>query len=248
MSTLSRPCSDAIVFIDLENVGYGFVNTYKYPLDWERLLDMIQRTHRPKTIIAFAKFHNTPRYVISGALKRFLRNKGVVIREVPENKYGKNLSDLMIINSLWETAIDQQGKINQIILASGDGDFSATLQSIKNRFHYQITVYALRDCLSPELLAASDNTHLLDCLYDDPKDSTLEEFLTQAVTKTMRQPSDRWFTFSSLRAYAQERRPETILSIEDAMKNLLKGKAFITSYKFDHRSRPIPRIRLNTAS
>ncbi len=248
MSTLFRPPGSAIVFIDLENVGYGFVNTYKYPLDWERLLDMLQQTHRPKAIIAFAKFHSTPRYVISGALKRFLRNKGVVIREVPENKYGKNLSDLMIINSLWETAVDQQGKINHIILVSGDGDFTATLQGIKNRFHYQISVYALRDCLSPDLIAASDNTHLLDCLYDDPQKQTLEEFLVQAVVKTMHHPSDRWFTFSSLRMYTQERRPETVLTIEDTMKNLLKGKTFITSHKFDHRSQPIPRIRVNTAS
>lgn len=246
MPTLSRPTDAAIVFIDIENVGYGFVNTYKYPLDWPRFLDMIQEAHRPRAIIAFAKFHAQTRYVVSGSLERFLRNRGVLIRAVPENKYGKNLSDVMIINTLWETAIDQQGQLNHLVLVSGDGDFTATLKGIKSRFHYTISVYALQNCLSSDLIVVSDNTHLLDCLYDDPSKCTLDEFMIRAVDKTMPLTSDRWFTFSSLRRYAQERRPEPITTIEFSLQELLRKQIFIISKEIDHELRPIPRIKLNT--
>jgi len=42
MTTVSRPADRSVVLIDIENVGYGFVNTYKYPLDWMQLLDMLR--------------------------------------------------------------------------------------------------------------------------------------------------------------------------------------------------------------
>lgn len=246
MTTSSRPSDRAVVFIDIENVGYGFVNTYHYPLDWQRLLDFVQIPGQANVIIAFAKFHSQTRYVVSSSLENFLRNRGVIIKSVPENQYGKQLSDIMIINSLWETAIDGQGKINHLVLISGDGDFAATLNGIKDRFDYTISVYALRNCLNSELIVVSDHTHLLDCLYDDPSQCTLNEFLIKTVDKTKSQLPDRWFTFSSLMKYAQERRPESVVQIETTIRTLLRQQIFVISKEIDHELRPIPRIKLNT--
>lgn len=246
MSTASRPSDRAIVFIDIENVGYGFVNTYHYPLDWQRLLDFIQSSNPNNVIIAFAKFHSQTRYVVSSSVEKFLRNRGVIIRPVPENQYGKQLSDIMIINALWETAIDVQGQIKHLVLVSGDGDFAATLRGIKDRFDYTISVYALRNCLSSDLIVLSDNVYLLDSLHDDPSKCTLDEFLIKVVDRTRSQAPDRWFTFSSLLKYAQERRPETVTLIESSIKSLLRQEIFVISKEIDHGLRPIPRIKLNT--
>jgi len=152
----------------------------------------------------------------------------------------------MIINALWETAIDQQGKINHLVLVSGDGDFVSTLSSIKARFNYSISVYSLRNCLNSELIVLSDNLYLLDDLYDDPRKTTLNEFLIKAVAKTMKQTPDRWFTFSSLRTYAQERRPESALTIDTTLQKLLRDQIFIISKEVDHDLRSIPRIKLHT--
>jgi hypothetical protein len=231
-----------LVFMDIENIAYGFYNTYGYNINWKALLRQLIERHNPSKIIAFAKFYPSALFPVSGALARFLRARGVIVQSVPLHKNGKEVSDFMIINAMWTEACHKKDNIDRIVLLSGDGDFHMTLVSLQQLFGYHFSIYALDSDLHPSMRNVSDDVILLDSMDKLNKTSSLESFLLNAIADTKDEPSDRWFTFSSLREYAKLRRPEPVAEIEVELDALISSSKLSFGYRIDCCGSMIRRI------
>ncbi len=231
-----------VVFMDIENIAYGFYNTYKYDIDWKALLNTLLQRHGRSPIIAFAKFYRSALFAVPQSLARFLTARGVTVKAVPIHKTGKEVSDFMIINAMWQEACCKKDHIDRVVLLSGDGDFYPTLVSLQKLFGYHFSIYALHSTLNASMRRISDDVVLLDYMDKLNKAGSLENFLLNAVAHTKDEPSDRWFTFSSLRAYTLLRRPEPVTEIEVTLSTLISESKLFVGSRVDCHGSMIPRI------
>lgn len=153
------------VYIDGANT-LGATDSLKFKTDFTALAKYISEGKDNVNFNYYFAVSENPTYEQIAFIKYLEKNGYNVVqslkKQLPEGNYKNKGDDVQIAT---DTAIDAH-KNDHIILVSGDGDFTYTVEKLKGKGCY-VTVVSTRECLSKELKNIADNVIDLADIKDD---------------------------------------------------------------------------------
>ena len=157
---------EVAVFIDIENLRYGLLNTYGVEPDISHVLEKAQKYGRPSVMRAYADFteHPTP-------LRRQLEIAGIEAINVSVRRTKsdgvervKNAADMVLaVDALMEAfEADRNGKSKVFLLVTGDRDYVRLVTQLRNRCGQRVIVTGVPGCIAEDLVKAAGEEDPID--------------------------------------------------------------------------------------
>ncbi len=147
-----RNDNEVALFIDFENVRYGFLNTYGQEPNPQELMAKARNYGRVVVAAAYADFTEHPSYY-----RRTLEVAGILPRDIPKRRTGshKSSADMVMLMDIVDCLLDRPS-VNTYILMTGDSDFIRVVTRARHRFGKQVIISAVPGTASADLIASAD--------------------------------------------------------------------------------------------
>ena len=166
-----RNDNEVALFIDFENVRYGFLNTYGQEPEPRELMAKARKYGRVVVASAYADFTEHPSYY-----RRTLEVAGILPRDIPKRRTGshKSSADMVMLMDIVDCLLDRPS-VNTYILMTGDSDFIRVVTRARHRFGKQVIISAVPGTASTDLVESADG--------EDPLVPEGEESVSSAVRR-----------------------------------------------------------------
>ncbi len=143
---------EVALFIDFENVRYGFLNTYGQEPDPHDLMAKARAYGRVAVASAYADFTEHPSYY-----RRTLEVAGILPRDIPKRRTGshKSSADMVMLMDIVDCLLDRPS-VETYILMTGDSDFIRVVTRARHRFGKKVIIAAVPGTVSSDLVASAD--------------------------------------------------------------------------------------------
>jgi len=147
-----RNDNEVALFIDFENVRYGFLNTYGQEPEPRELMAKARKYGRVVVASAYADFTEHPSYY-----RRTLEVAGILPRDIPKRRTGshKSSADMVMLMDIVDCLLDRPS-VNTYILMTGDSDFIRVVTRARHRFGKQVIISAVPGTASADLVDSAD--------------------------------------------------------------------------------------------
>lgn len=149
---MMRNDNEVALFIDFENVRYGFLNTYGQEPDPQHLMAKARHYGRVVVASAYADFTEHPSYY-----RRTLEVAGILPRDIPKRRTGshKSSADMVMLMDIVDCLLDRPS-VDTYILMTGDSDFIRVVTRARHRFGKEVIIAAVPGTASADLVASAD--------------------------------------------------------------------------------------------
>ena len=147
----------AVAFVDYESWYVSLKTTYAIAPDIKGWFEELNSRYQLIDVIFFADFSHRS---LENELRRIRPYTNKIIDTRSPNGVEKDYTDFIILDNIYQKALSSND-IQTFILFSGDGHFSSVVSFLKNFYHKNVVVYAIRDCFSAQLQEAASETHTL---------------------------------------------------------------------------------------
>lgn len=147
------------VFVDVQNIYYTTRQIYSRQFNYRELWRRLQQEFNIVTANAYAIHRGDEKQLkFQNALKAI----GFTVKLKPyiQRRDGSAKGD-------WDVGITidvlaEAGRVDAIVLLSGDGDFDLLLESVKRRYEIPVEVYGVRELTSNSLIDSATFYHPIE--------------------------------------------------------------------------------------
>ncbi|MBI2303369.1 MAG: NYN domain-containing protein [Chloroflexi bacterium] len=239
--------NEVAVFIDVENLRYGLLNSYGIEPDFQAVVQKAQKYGRPSIMRAYADFSEHPT-----TLSRQLQIAGieginipvkrtVVQRGVTKVERVKNAADMVLaLDALVEAlTADNQGKTKVFLIITGDRDYVRLVTLLRNRFGQRVIIAGVPGNISRDLVDAAGQEDPIE-IPEVPRVS-MQSLKGAIVAMVKRGPSPlRFWSLKIIDEWCQDGRqkiPGTAKEKRDAINALLISEGvFIQQKRTDEKT------------
>jgi hypothetical protein len=154
---VSDVLDEVALFLDFDNVRYGFLNTYGREPDAHELMAKAREYGRVVTAVAYADFTEHPL-----SYRRDLEVAGITPRDIPKrgSKRHASSAEMAMLMDIIDCLLDRPS-IRTYVLMTGDSDFVRVVARARHRFGKQIIISGIPGTISQDLIASADKADLL---------------------------------------------------------------------------------------
>lgn len=149
------------LFIDFENIRFGFLNHFGQEPDPQRLMEKARRYGPVSVAYAYADFTQHP-----AVYRRKLEVAGITPRDVPRRSpdvVHKSSADMAMLMDMIDCLLDRPS-VHTLVLMTGDSDFIRVTARARHRFGKQVVIAGVPGSVSNDLVESAD---LFDPLGED---------------------------------------------------------------------------------
>lgn len=154
---MSTEQDEVALFIDFDNVRYGYLNTYGQEPDPKDLMAKARQYGRVVVAIAYADFTEHPL-----TYRRELEVAGITPRDIPKRGLRRHASsaEMAMLMDMIDCLLDRP-TVQTYVLMTGDSDFVRVVARARHRFGKQVIVSGVPGTISQDLIAGADAADLL---------------------------------------------------------------------------------------
>ncbi len=140
------------LFIDFDNVRYGYLNTYGCEPEPLELMDLAREYGRVITATAYADFAEHP-----SRFRRSLEIAGILPRDIPKRNTGSHKSSaaMVMLMDIIDCLLDRPD-VATYILMTGNSDFIRVVTRARHRFGKSVIVVGVPGTMSQDLIDSAD--------------------------------------------------------------------------------------------
>lgn len=216
---MSTVLDEVALFLDFDNVRYGYLNTYRREPGPQDLMAKARQYGRVVVAIAYADFTQHPDHYRHG-----LEVAGITPRDIPKRGGQRHASssEMAMLMDIIDCLLDRPS-VQTYILMTGDSDFIRIVARARHRFGKRVIISGVPGTISQDLIASADDADLLI-----PEGVDLSE--AASLSAALRTVSDAEVGLLKLIHFLEQNRPYMTLN-------------FIHSYAVS----PTGRLRLSDA-
>ncbi len=198
---MSTELDEVALFLDFDNVRYGYLNTYGREPDPQELMSKAREYGRVVVAVAYADFSEHP-----GTYRRGLEVGGIASRDIPKRGGRKHASssEMAMLMDIIDCLLDRP-TIRTYVLMTGDSDFVRIVARARHRFGVQVIISGVPGTVSQDLIASADEVDLLV-----PQDVELSE--TEGRLSALQAVSEAEVGMLKLISFLEENRPYLTLN------------------------------------
>ncbi|MFQ5854947.1 MAG: NYN domain-containing protein [Anaerolineae bacterium] len=154
---MSEALDEVALFLDFDNVRYGYLNTYRQEPDAQDLMAKARQYGRVVVAVAYADFAEHPLPYRSG-----LEVAGITLRDVPKRggRRHASSSEMAMLMDIIDCLLDRPS-VQTYVLMTGDSDFVRVVARARHRFGKRVIVSGVPGTISQDLIAGADEADLL---------------------------------------------------------------------------------------
>ncbi|CAH1526569.1 Nuclease [Vibrio jasicida] len=147
------------ILVDVQNVYYTCREAYRSNFDYNQFWYVATQGKEVASAKAYAIASNDPK---QRQFHHILRGVGfeVMLKPFIQRRDGSAKGDWDVGITL--DAIEVAQDVDEVVLASGDGDFCLLVERIQQRFNKRVTVYGVPRLTSQTLIDCADNFVAID--------------------------------------------------------------------------------------
>lgn len=147
------------ILVDVQNVYYTCREAYRSNFDYNQFWYVATQGKEVVSARAYAIASNDPK---QRQFHHILRGVGfeVMLKPYIQRRDGSAKGDWDVGITL--DAIEIASDVDEVVLVSGDGDFSMLVERIQQRYHKKVTVYGVPKLTSQTLVDAADTFIAID--------------------------------------------------------------------------------------
>ncbi len=203
---------EVAVFIDFDNIRYGYLNTYGCEPDPLELIEEIREYGRIVTATAYADFTEHPSH-----FRRSLEVAGISPRDIPKRRTGspKSSASMVMLMDIIDCLLDRPD-VATYVLMTGDSDFIRVVARARHRFGKHVVVAGVPTTISQDLIDSADDqlpliseeaTKKAKSRQSSQSDSEVPAGMTEAEVKLIRlidylEQNRPYLTFNFIHSYA----------------------------------------------
>lgn len=221
------------LFVDAENLVYGYLNRFRARLDPGKLVEIANEYGTVKYFKCFGDFNNPG---LQEYEDRFKANTFDIISEpsVERNGKFKEFTDFNMLNHIYQTLIDDDS-VTTYVLGSGDGHFSELVNRLRIRHGKEVVIIGVDGTISSKLRTAVVRT------LDAEDASAPFDYASLIRFMHSGESMGKILTFgSTLRVYTQAPRGE----VSRALQKLIEERCLLQMVE-DIEGKNIRRLRIN---
>lgn len=248
------PDSDEVaLFVDFDNVRYGYLNTYEREPEPKDLMARARRYGRVVVAVAYADFTEHPLMY-----RRGLEVAGIVPRDVPKRGSRRQASsiEMAMLMDIIDCLLDRPS-VGTFVLMTGDSDFVRVVARARHRFGKRVIVSGVPGTISQDLIDSADEADLLIPegveVPDEPGKVALLEGITEVEAELVRlidylERNRPYMTLNFIHSYAVS--PTGRLRLSDLEANRLLDQFIETELLIPYEKRlddgrTVINVRLN---
>ncbi len=154
---MSTTPDEVALFVDFDNVRYGYLNTYRQEPDPQDLMAKAREYGRVVVAVAYADFTQHPLHCQQG-----LEVAGITPRDIPQQGGGKHVSssEMVMLMDIIDCLLDRP-TVETYVLMTGDSDFVRVVARARHRFGKRVIISGVPGTISQDLIASADDADLL---------------------------------------------------------------------------------------
>ncbi|MFQ5592653.1 MAG: NYN domain-containing protein [Anaerolineae bacterium] len=154
---MSTALDEVALFLDFDNVRYGYLNTYRQEPDLQDLMTKARQYGRVVVAVAYADFTQHPPHYRQG-----LEVAGITPRDIPQRGGRKHASssEMVMLMDIIDCLLDRPS-VQTYVLMTGDSDFVRVVARARHRFGKQVIISGVPGTISQDLIASADEADLL---------------------------------------------------------------------------------------
>lgn len=184
---------EVALFIDFENIRYGFLNVYDQEPDPQELMAKAHKYGRVVVASAYADFTEHPPYY-----RRSLEVAGIATRDIPKRGREKRSADMAMLMDIFECLLDRPS-VDTCVLMTGDSDFIRITAYARHRFGKKVIISGVPGTVSRDLVKSANAEDLL-VIAPEEEISEQEKKLVQLINYLER--NRPYLTFKFIYDYA----------------------------------------------
>lgn len=147
------------IFVDVQNIYYTTREAFGQHFNYQVFLDKVLADRELVTANAYAIDRGDAK---QAGFQQILRDIGFEVKLKPyiQRSDGSTKGDWDVGITL--DLVEAAEEADEVILASGDGDFDLALIRIRDRFRTESIVYGVRNLTAGSLIEAADQYHAID--------------------------------------------------------------------------------------
>lgn len=155
--SVSAAQGEVALFIDFDNVRYGYLNTFGEEPDFQDLMAKARQYGRVVLAVAYADFTEHPL-----TYRRGLEVAGITPRDIPKrgSRHHASSSEMAMLMDIIDCLLDRPS-VQTFVLVTGDSDFMRVIGRARHRFGKQVIVSGVPGTISQDLIASADEADLL---------------------------------------------------------------------------------------
>lgn len=144
---------EVALFIDFDNIRYGFVNTFGCEPEPLEFIEMVGEYGRVATATAYADFTEHPSF-----FRRSLEVAGITPRDIPKRKTGspKSSAAMVMLMDIIDCLLDRPD-VATYVLMTGNSDFIRVVARARHRFDKTVIVAGVSGTISQDLIDSADD-------------------------------------------------------------------------------------------
>ncbi len=144
---------EVALFIDFDNIRYGYLNTYGCEPEPLELMEIARRYGRVVTAAAYADFTEHPT-----TFRRTLEVAGILPRDIPKRNTGspKSSAAMVMLMDIIDCLLDRPD-VNTYVLMTGNSDFIRVVTRARHRFGKEVIVAGVPGTVSQDLIDSADD-------------------------------------------------------------------------------------------
>lgn len=148
---------EVALFVDFDNVRYGYLNTYGEEPDLQELMAKTRQYGRVVIAVAYADFTEHPM-----TYRRDLEVAGITPRDIPkrDSEHPASSSGMAMLMDIIDCLLDRP-TIQTYVLMTGDSDFVRVVARARHRFGKRMVVSGVPGTISQDLISSADEADLL---------------------------------------------------------------------------------------
>jgi hypothetical protein len=154
---VTTPLAEVALFLDFDNVRYGYLNTYRQEPDPQDLMAKAREYGRVVVAIAYADFTQHPLHY-----RQSLEVAGITPRDIPKRggRGHTSSSEMVMLMDIIDCLLDRPS-VETYVLMTGDSDFVRVVARARHRFGKQVIISGVPGTISQDLIASADGADLL---------------------------------------------------------------------------------------
>jgi len=147
------------ILVDVQNVYYTCREAYRSHFDYNQFWYVVTQGKEVVSARAYAIASNDPK---QRQFHHILRGVGfeVMLKPYIQRRDGSSKGDWDVGITL--DAMEIASKVEEVVLVSGDGDFSLLVERIQQRFNKTVTIYGVPKLTSQTLIDCADEFIAID--------------------------------------------------------------------------------------
>lgn len=149
--------AEVALFIDFDNVRYGYLNTYQQEPDPKDLMARARKHGHVVVAVAYADFTEHPL-----TYRRGLEVAGITPRDIPKRGGRRHASsvEMAMLMDIIDCLLDRPS-VGTFVLMTGDSDFVRVVARARHRFGKRVIISGVPGTISQDLIDSADEADLL---------------------------------------------------------------------------------------